>query len=171
MGLPGCVSRPGLRGAPDGGVPDPAFPLRAAAARTPPPDGSRRFAIAPPGGSTRPGQGAGPRRPPAACPGGAGRSLPAVRQACAVRLPSWPCPLPGPRAAVSRLSGSGVLVGLVRAGEAGRASNSFGEGAGTGGGQHRLEDSTGSQPSLGRPVHIACSAAARTLWERSCHPA
>lgn len=46
-----------------------------------------------------------------------------------------PDPLPGPRAAVSRHSGSGVLVGLVRAGEAGRASNSYREGAGAGGGQ------------------------------------
>nr|CAI9697214.1 unnamed protein product [Rangifer tarandus platyrhynchus] len=57
------------------------------AARTPPPDGSRRFAIAPPAGSARPGQGASPRRPPAARPRGAGRSLPAARQACAVRDP------------------------------------------------------------------------------------
>lgn len=43
-----------------------ASPLCTAAARTPPPDGSRRFAISPPGGRARRGRDAGPRGAPLA---------------------------------------------------------------------------------------------------------
>ena len=106
-------------------------------------------------GRARPGQGAGPRRPPAARPGEQGGLFPPpVRPARSATLSSGvgPDSLPGPRAAVSHGSGTVVLAGLVQAGEAGRASHSYEEGAGAGGGQK-----AGGQARLAAPPRPAGS--------------
>ena len=167
VGLLGCVL---LREAPGGGVPDPASPLSAAAARTPPPDGSRRFAIAPP---------AGQGRARAQARGGHLRRAPGSR-AVSSRRPSGlrgprplaqelaptPCPVPGqPSPTVQARS---CWLAWSKLGKPDEQATPTRRAPGRAV-DRRLEDRPGLPPPLGRPVHTACSAAARTLWEGSCH--
>lgn len=91
-------------------APRSASPRCAAAASVLPPDGSRRFAIAPPGGSARQGRSTDPSSPPAARPRERGRLLPPSAGPAPSPAGSSGCggvgpdPPAGPPAAASRSS-------------------------------------------------------------------